>query len=391
MRRSVVHFTPPYLTPHWWSPLQNPEPTYTDDLGTNALRDLPAPQREGLPQGFKMRADAHYVDALESSPRLSIRSLRVDAIEADSTRLIAAAELLESVRKHGVLEPLLVQQTRRGKHRLLSGYKRLAAARAAGLSEVPCVLYSLSDADAAAIASVPSTPDRAPVPTESAARIHPSTPTLERMIDDALTGITAATVLNTATSMAVRTGASEIVNVEAHRALRLLGAARVVKGDDPLHCAPIDLSVVLTKTAQSMEREERLLRSGHRFSVTVDQPTVVECSEDLLVTAAYAIVTALGMALPTSASRHVEMTAAIDRDTMVAGIEVCERGLSIPESWTRTAFEHAWPVPGGAAALALLQAARAIADRHEGSLTMHSRRRDTTVRLTLGQATPAAG
>jgi hypothetical protein len=295
------------------------------------------------------------------------------------------------VRKHGVLEPLLVQQSRRGKHRLLSGHRRLAAARAAGLGEVPCVLYSLTDADAAEIASVPSAANGAPSPIDTATRIHPSTPTLERMIDDALTGITAATVLNTAPSMAVRTGASEIVTVEANRALRLLAAARVLRGDAPIHRTPIDVSAVLKKTALSMEQEDRLLRGGHRFTVTVDQPTVVECSEELLVTAAYAVATSLGMAVPASASRHLELSATIEREAMVASIEIREHGLALPEPWIRGAFEHAWPVPGGAAALALLQAARAIAECHDGSLSMHARRQDTTVRLTLGQATPLAG
>ena len=85
------------------------------------------------------------------------------------------------------------------------------------------------------------------------------------------------------------------------------------------------------------------------------------------------------------------MAATIDREALTASIEIREHGLALPEAWMRGAFEHAWPVPGGAAALALLQAARAIVECHDGSLSMHSRRQDTTVRLTLGHATPLAG
>ena len=63
------------------------------------------------------------------------------------------AALVESVRAHGILEPLLARELAGGALELLAGERRLEAAKAAGLPVVPVrVLEGLSDAGARAIA-----------------------------------------------------------------------------------------------------------------------------------------------------------------------------------------------------------------------------------------------
>lgn len=54
------------------------------------------------------------------------------------------AELAESIRKHGILQPLLVTKRKR-KYLLVCGHRRLAAARRAGLLKVPIVARELTD------------------------------------------------------------------------------------------------------------------------------------------------------------------------------------------------------------------------------------------------------
>ncbi len=51
-------------------------------------------------------------------------------------------DLLESVRTHGVLVPLVICATRAG-WEVLSGHRRLACARALGLTEVPCEIREI--------------------------------------------------------------------------------------------------------------------------------------------------------------------------------------------------------------------------------------------------------
>ena len=66
-------------------------------------------------------------------------------------KLAAASEnLIRSVQKHGVLEPLLLAQTGEQELLLLSGSRRLAAAKAAGLDSVPATIVCMSVAEASA-------------------------------------------------------------------------------------------------------------------------------------------------------------------------------------------------------------------------------------------------
>ena len=65
--------------------------------------------------------------------------------------------LSESIREHGILSPLIVRplEDAPGEYEVVSGHRRLFAARAAGLREVPAIIRTL-DRDAAVIALVDS-------------------------------------------------------------------------------------------------------------------------------------------------------------------------------------------------------------------------------------------
>lgn len=53
------------------------------------------------------------------------------------------AELAESVRDQGVLQPLLVTATENGRYRIIAGERRFRACREAGLETVPCIVRDL--------------------------------------------------------------------------------------------------------------------------------------------------------------------------------------------------------------------------------------------------------
>lgn len=56
-------------------------------------------------------------------------------------------ELAKSIKKSGVIQPLLVRQLDRESYELIAGERRLRASQRAGLVEVPCVVRELSEAE----------------------------------------------------------------------------------------------------------------------------------------------------------------------------------------------------------------------------------------------------
>jgi ParB family transcriptional regulator, chromosome partitioning protein len=61
------------------------------------------------------------------------------------------AQLIESVREFGILEPLLVRPLSDGGYELIAGERRLRAARELGLTEVPIVVKEFSDKQALSV------------------------------------------------------------------------------------------------------------------------------------------------------------------------------------------------------------------------------------------------
>lgn len=66
----------------------------------------------------------------------------------------AIAQLAESIRQYGVLNPLTVRRMSGGGYELVAGERRLRAARVAGLNEVPCLIITADSQDSSAIALV---------------------------------------------------------------------------------------------------------------------------------------------------------------------------------------------------------------------------------------------
>ena len=65
----------------------------------------------------------------------------------------ALEELAESIRQHGVLQPLSVRRVGNG-YELIAGERRLRAAQMAGLSEIPCIVMNMDDRESAMTAMV---------------------------------------------------------------------------------------------------------------------------------------------------------------------------------------------------------------------------------------------
>lgn len=115
--------------------------------------------KRGLPEKKRMRHDRHYVDELAQRMGEGIgRMVRVTSIVSNQdqprTSLGDFSDLVKSIKKHGILEPLLVRKGERGQYELVSGERRFHAAMQAELTEVPCIELFVSDQHALEIALI---------------------------------------------------------------------------------------------------------------------------------------------------------------------------------------------------------------------------------------------
>lgn len=108
----------------------------------------------GLGKGL----EALFVD--NNSDASSISTLTISEIEPNRDQprkqfdAAALADLADSIREYGVLQPLIVRAVPDGSYQLVAGERRWRAARMAGLSEVPVVIKELTDEQTMALALI---------------------------------------------------------------------------------------------------------------------------------------------------------------------------------------------------------------------------------------------
>ena len=100
-------------------------------------------------KGLGMGMDALFTE--NESQERATRTLRITEIfpnkqqprsDFDEESLAALAE---SIKQHGVLQPLLVRPLETGGYQIVAGERRWRAARMAGLEEVPVLIRNLDD------------------------------------------------------------------------------------------------------------------------------------------------------------------------------------------------------------------------------------------------------
>ena len=113
---------------------------------------------KGLGRGLDalLGDSAATLDALPGAPQaLALEQLRPGRYQP-RTRMNpeALAELADSIRAQGVIQPILVRPLSDGLYEIIAGERRFRAAQMAGLSEVPVLVKQVADEAALAIALI---------------------------------------------------------------------------------------------------------------------------------------------------------------------------------------------------------------------------------------------
>jgi ParB family chromosome partitioning protein len=102
---------------------------------TAALVEAPAPPSAEAPISRRGGPDQIDIDLISPNPEQPRTYFEPEKLR----------ELSDSIREHGIIQPLIVSRDGDGAYRLIAGERRLQAARLAGLDAVPVVVREVAD------------------------------------------------------------------------------------------------------------------------------------------------------------------------------------------------------------------------------------------------------
>jgi ParB family chromosome partitioning protein len=111
------------------------------------------PQRRGLGRGLELLVGG-------GAERSELAQIRVDQIEPNSRQPRrrfepeATSGLAESIKRQGLLQPVVVRPRAEGGYELIAGERRWRAAREAGIEELPAIVREADDRDSLLLALV---------------------------------------------------------------------------------------------------------------------------------------------------------------------------------------------------------------------------------------------
>lgn len=103
-------------------------------------------QKTGLGRGFEALLPTDFDKSILAAPGDRIEQLPLDSLQANPHQPrqhfddTALAELAASIKRHGVVQPLVITPVKNGTYTLIAGERRWRAARLAGLKTVPAII-----------------------------------------------------------------------------------------------------------------------------------------------------------------------------------------------------------------------------------------------------------
>lgn len=335
-------------------------------------------EREGLPPSYRMRADRHYVDQLAApAAGQPVRMLPIGQVEVDAPRSHADLRpLIESVRVHGIVQPLLVRR-RESRFVVVAGRKRLLAAQMLRLQSVPCMVHELNDSEAAALAAADNLSVGQPVRAETGA---PDFAAVRRLIATHVATIRSCADIG---SVVIRDAgllnrsAHDLLEAHAWRAAQLLAAADVLSASTASsvgHASQADraLATIVDEVIDGFAPEARLggivLRSDIREALSSSG-----LNQRQIVTA---LIGALMATLPL-VEHAVRPSLAIKASgTGSAGVlfEVIQTDAPVDPRLVKQFFLDDISIdrPGGYAAMLGALVVKAVAAQHSGDATFEA-------------------
>ena len=112
---------------------------------------------KGLGKGLAALLGDDVIDSQEEKSSLFLPISQVESCASQPRKQFdpeSLADLADSIREHGIIQPLTVRKLASGYYQIIAGERRWRAARLAGLQEVPVIVMEADDRKAAELAMI---------------------------------------------------------------------------------------------------------------------------------------------------------------------------------------------------------------------------------------------
>lgn len=112
---------------------------------------------KGLGKGLAALLGDDVIEAQEEKSSLYLPISQVESCASQPRKQFdpeALADLADSVRQHGIIQPLTVRKLQSGYYQIIAGERRWRAARMAGLDQVPAIVIEADDRKAMELAMI---------------------------------------------------------------------------------------------------------------------------------------------------------------------------------------------------------------------------------------------
>jgi hypothetical protein len=303
--------------------------------------------------------------------------LPIGQVEADTQRPHADLRpLIESVRVHGIVQPLLVRR-RESRFLVVAGRKRLLAAQMLRLQSVPCLIHELNDSEAAALAAADNLSVGQPAKAETGV---PDFAAVRRLIATHVATIRSCADIG---SMVIRgagllnRSAHDLLEAHAWRAVQLLAATEMLSASvtsSAGHASLTDraLATIVDEVIEGFAPEARLSGLALRSDIK-EALSSSGLNQRQLVTG---LIGALMATLPLVEHAVRPSVAIRVSGTGAAGVlfEVIQTDAPVDPNAVKQFFQDDVSIerPGGYAAMLGALVVKAVAEQHSGDATFEA-------------------
>jgi hypothetical protein len=304
---------------------------------------------------------------------------QIERVEPTEDQTPPGDALTKSIAAHGVLQPLLVTK-QDSRYKLIAGRRRLAAAIAAGLTSVPCLVHDLGEAEAAVLAEAENV--RGDRPKSAAGSAVPANiaEILREIASDLIHLERSAALLRRPSGGFVfQKTAVDLVAAQAWRTAWVANAVTLGLGEQKPARRARQLDSIVDRVAQGFEPELRLC--GGQLQTNVAASAAIDGALGELALTGAILATLSQLEEFVEPSIEVRSTTTSDKDFVV--VEVLQPHVPVAPDVAQVFTDSAAPTKGHVVVALAGSVLRSVTAQYRGSTELITEGSGSVVRCSF--------